>query len=79
MKKNAIFNLAFGVIGLILVLLAQMLNSEAWTGVIYSAVFGIFGGSAEYLMFGSTWKNFIFRIISAIVGALIGIGICFLI
>lgn len=56
-----------------------MLNSEAWTGVVYSAVFGIFGGSAEYLMFGSTWKNFIFRIISAIVGALIGIGICFLI
>lgn len=76
MKKNVIINLVFGIIGFILVLLATKLNSEMWTGLVYAAVFGIFGASAEYLMIGSTWKNFGYRIGATVLGGLIGIGIC---
>lgn len=78
MKKDIILNLIFGVIGLILSLMAGFINSEIWTGIAYGAVFGIFGGVVEYLMVGSTWKNFAYRIGSTVAGALLGIGLYFI-
>ena len=78
MKKDIILNLIFGVIGLILSLMAGFINSEVWTGIAYGAVFGIFGGVGEALMVGSTWKNFAYRIGSTVVGALLGVGLYFI-
>ena len=78
MNKNVILNLAFGVIGLILSLMAGFINSEVWTGIAYGVVFGVFGGVGEALMVGSTWKNFAYRIGSTVVGALIGVGLYFI-
>lgn len=78
MNKNVILNLVFGVIGLILSLMAGFINSEVWTGIAYGAVAGIFGGVVEYLMVGSTWKNFAYRIGSTVVGALLGVGLYFI-
>lgn len=78
MKKDIILNLVFGVIGLILSLMAGFINSEVWTGIAYGAVFGIFGGVGEALMLGSTWKNFAYRVGSTVVGALIGVGLYFI-
>lgn len=78
MKKDIILNLVFGVIGLILSLMAGFLNSEVWTGIAYGAVFGIFGGTAEFLMVGSNWKNFAYRVGSTVVGALLGVGLYFI-
>lgn len=78
MKKNVILNLAFGVIGLILSLMAGFINSEVWTGIAYGAVFGVFGGVGEGLMIGSSWKNFAYRIGFTVVGALLGVGLYFI-
>ena len=78
MKKNVILNLAFGVIGFILSLMAGFINSEVWTGIAYGVVFGIFGGVGEGLMIGSNWKNFAYRIGSTVVGALLGVGLYFI-
>ena len=50
MKNNVLINLIFAIIGAVLVLMADKLNSEVWTGIPYAIVVGLFGASSEYLM-----------------------------